>query len=99
MTTTLARSTNAADHPAAARKLLSFCLGTEEFGLDILSVREIIGLIDITPMPRTPAHVKGVINLRGKIIPVIDLRTRFGRAWSRADVPAETSCFCVTARP
>ncbi len=61
-----------------ARKLLSFGLGKEEYGLDILAVREIIGLIDITPLPRTPHYVKGVINLRGKIIPVIELRTRFG---------------------
>lgn len=61
-----------------AQKLLSFGLGKEEYGLDILAVREIIGLIDITPLPRTPEYVKGVINLRGKIIPVIELRTRFG---------------------
>lgn len=61
-----------------ARKLLSFCLGREEYGLDILAVREIIGLISITPLPRTPSYVKGVINLRGKIIPVIELRARFG---------------------
>lgn len=60
------------------RKLLTFCLGKEEYGLDILVVREIIGLIDITPLPRMPEHVKGVINLRGKIIPVIELRARFG---------------------
>ena len=59
-------------------KFLSFCLGREEFGLEILSVREIIGLIDITPLPQTPDYVKGVINLRGKIIPVIELRTKFG---------------------
>ena len=61
-----------------AQKLLSFGLGKEEYGLNILAVREIIGLIDITPLPRTPEYVKGVINLRGKIIPVIELRTRFG---------------------
>lgn len=59
------------------RKLLSFCLGQEEYGLDILAVREIIGLIDITPLPRTPNYIRGVINLRGKIIPVIELRARF----------------------
>lgn len=57
---------------------MSFGLGSEEYGLDILAVREIIGLIDITPLPRTPGYVKGVINLRGKIIPVIELRARFG---------------------
>jgi purine-binding chemotaxis protein CheW len=59
-------------------KYLSFCLGSEEYGLEILSVREIIGIIDITPLPQTPKYVKGVINLRGKIIPVIELRTKFG---------------------
>jgi purine-binding chemotaxis protein CheW len=61
-----------------AHKTLSFGLGKEEYGLDILVVREIIGIIDITPLPRTPDYVKGVINLRGKIIPVIELRQRFG---------------------
>ncbi len=59
-------------------KFLSFCLGDEEFGVEILRVREIIGLMDITPIPQTPSYVKGVINLRGKIIPVIELRTKFG---------------------
>lgn len=59
-------------------KFLSFCLGSEEYGLEILRVREIIGIMDITPLPQTPEYVKGVINLRGKIIPVIALRTKFG---------------------
>lgn len=76
-------------HESAARtssdnanreKFLTFCLGREEYGLPILVVREIIGMIDITPLPRTPPHVKGVINLRGKIIPVIELRAKFGLA-------------------
>lgn len=66
------------DSLADARKVLSFALGSEEYGLDILAVREIIGLIDITPLPQSPEYVKGVINLRGKIIPVLELRTRFG---------------------
>lgn len=66
------------DARGTARKLLSFTLGNEEYGLDILAVREIIGLIDITPLPQSPEYVKGVINLRGKIIPVLELRTRFG---------------------
>lgn len=63
---------------ANADKFLSFCLGQEQFGVEILRVREIIGLIAITPLPQTPAYVKGVMNLRGRIIPVIDLRLRFG---------------------
>ncbi len=59
-------------------KFLTFCLGVEEYAFPILVVREIIGLIDVTPLPKTPAYVKGVINLRGRIIPVIELRSRFG---------------------
>lgn len=59
-------------------KFLSFCLMDEEYGVEILKVREIIGVIDITPLPQTPEYVKGVINLRGKIIPVIELRLKFG---------------------
>ncbi|MFO0829239.1 MAG: chemotaxis protein CheW [Phycisphaerales bacterium] len=61
-----------------ARKFLTFCLGAEHYGIDILHVREIIGLIAITPLPRAPEFVRGVINLRGRIIPAIDLRRRFG---------------------
>jgi purine-binding chemotaxis protein CheW len=71
---------SSATDPAPTQKFLTFCLGEEEYGLPILVVREIIGLMDITPLPRTPQHVKGVINLRGKIIPVIELRSRFGLA-------------------
>lgn len=59
-------------------KYLTFSMGTEEYGIGILKVKEIIGLMPITPVPRTPNYVKGVINLRGKVIPVIDLRLRFG---------------------
>jgi purine-binding chemotaxis protein CheW len=57
---------------------LTFALGEESFALPILRVREIIGITDITPVPRMPAHVRGVLNLRGKVIPVIDLRRRLG---------------------
>lgn len=58
-------------------KFLTFTLGDEEYGQEILQVREIIGMIDITPLPQTPEYVKGVINLRGKIIPVVELRLKF----------------------
>lgn len=58
-------------------KFLSFSIGNEEYGVEILKVREIIGVLDITPLPQTPDYVKGVINLRGKIIPVIELRRKF----------------------
>ena len=59
-------------------KYLTFGLAEETYGLEILKVREIIGIMDITAVPRTPAFVKGVINLRGKVIPVVDLRLKFG---------------------
>ena len=58
-------------------KYLTFFLANEEYGIGILKVKEIIGMMSITPIPRTPDFVKGVINLRGKVIPVIDLRLRF----------------------
>jgi purine-binding chemotaxis protein CheW len=59
-------------------KYLTFSLDSEEYGICILKVKEIIGMMRITPVPQTPEFVKGVINLRGKVIPVIDLRLRFG---------------------
>jgi len=59
-------------------KFLSFQLSKEEYGIAILKVREIIGTVDITSLPRTPDYVLGVVNLRGRIIPVIDLRRKFG---------------------
>jgi purine-binding chemotaxis protein CheW len=59
-------------------KYLTFGLGSEEYGLEILKVKEIIGVMNITSVPQTPKYVKGVINLRGKVIPVIDLRLKFG---------------------
>lgn len=59
-------------------KYLTFALGEEDYGLEILAVREIIGLMEITPVPKTPSYVQGVINLRGKVISVIDLRSKFG---------------------
>ena len=58
-------------------KYLTFSLANEEYGLGILKIREIIGMMPITSVPRTPEFVKGVINLRGKVIPIMDLRLRF----------------------
>lgn len=63
---------------ALGGKFLTFVLGKEEFGFEILRVQEIISQLPITPVPRTPGHVQGVINLRGKIIPVVDLRRKLG---------------------
>jgi len=62
----------------AAGKYLTFILGCGAYGIPILKVREIIRLLEITPIPRMPDYVRGVINLRGKIVPVIDLRMKFG---------------------
>ncbi len=59
-------------------KYLTFALSDEEYGIGILKIKEIIGMMPITTVPKTPRYVKGVINLRGKVIPVIDLRLRFG---------------------
>ena len=68
--------------PAAAKssagKFLTFGLGKEYYGIAVLKIREIIRMLDITPVPQMPEYVRGVINLRGKIIPVVDLRKRFG---------------------
>jgi purine-binding chemotaxis protein CheW len=61
-------------------KYLTFSLADEEYGIGILKIKEIIGMMPITSVPRTPAYVRGVINLRGKVIPVIDLRLRFSMA-------------------
>ncbi len=59
-------------------KHLTFSLGKEDYGIPILQVREIIGMMEITEVPKTPEYIKGVINLRGKIIPIMDLRSKFG---------------------
>ncbi|MFO7707938.1 MAG: chemotaxis protein CheW [Desulfobacterales bacterium] len=59
-------------------KYLTFSLADEEYGIGILKIKEIIGMMPITAVPQTPAFIKGVINLRGKVIPVMDLRLRFG---------------------
>jgi len=61
-----------------AGKYLTFELGNEVYGIEILKVQEIIGMMNVTAVPRTPEFVRGVINLRGKVIPVVDLRIKFG---------------------
>jgi purine-binding chemotaxis protein CheW len=75
---------------AKGGKYLTFALGKEEYGLEILKVREIIGYMDITAVPRTPDYVKGVINLRGQVIPVVDLRAKFSM-----DPTARTEQTCI----
>ena len=74
-------------------KYLTFRLGREEFGIRVMQVREIMGLLEITPVPHTPTHVKGVINLRGKVIPVVCLRSKFGL--SATEYTARTSIIVV----
>ena len=76
----------------AGRKFLTFFLEDEEYGIEILKVQEIIGMMSVTPVPRTPAFVRGVINLRGKVIPIIDLRLKFAMP---AVAQTEESCIIV----
>ncbi len=78
---------------ARAGKYLTFRLGGELYGLPVLTVREIIRLLPITPVASMPAHVRGVINLRGKVIPVVDLRTRFGLSTTPDN---DRTCIIVT---
>lgn len=75
-----------------AGKYLTFSLGKEEYGVAILKVREIIGVMDITAVPHTPPYIKGVINLRGRVIPILDLRLKFNM--ERKDY-TERTCFIV----
>ncbi|MTI86501.1 MAG: purine-binding chemotaxis protein CheW [Balneolaceae bacterium] len=72
------RETEELEHVIDGGKFLSFFLGEEEYAIEILKVQEIIGLIPITPVPRMPSYIRGVSNLRGKIVPVMNLRSRFG---------------------
>lgn len=67
-----------ATHQARAGKYLTFRLARETYGVEVLKVREIIRLMEITSVPQMPPYIKGVINLRGKIVPVVDLRLKFG---------------------
>jgi purine-binding chemotaxis protein CheW len=67
----------AIDSPEAAQQVLTFCLGAETYGVDILRVQELRGWAPVTRIPQSPDHVLGVLNLRGSIVPIIDLRVRF----------------------
>ncbi len=71
------RSSGSAVAESRSGKYLTFRLDSEEYGLEILKVREIIGLMDITSVPKTPDFVRGIINLRGSVIPVLDLKKKF----------------------
>ena len=69
---------------AGARQFVSFLIGEEEYGLDIMAVREIRAWSGATRLPNAPKHMRGVVNLRGLIVPVFDLRARFGDGWTEA---------------
>lgn len=84
MVTTTAKK-KAAVAPQKTRQYVTFLVGGEEYGLDIGSIAEVIRPLKITPLPRMPEFVEGVINLRGAIIPVVDLRRRFEVPPARAD--------------
>jgi purine-binding chemotaxis protein CheW len=71
-------------------KYLTFRLGDEAYAIEILKVQEIIGLIAVTRVPRAPAYFRGVINLRGKVVPVVDLRRKFG-----LEAIADTNRTCI----
>jgi len=77
---------------APAGKYLAFTLGNESYGIPVLQVREIIRLVAITPVPQMPDYIKGVINLRGKIVPVVDSRAKFGLPTAES---RETTCIVV----
>src|SRR5215467_2271394 len=91
--TLIANESASAQGDVRAGKYLTFQLSNEEFGIRVLKVREIMGLQEITAVPQTPSHIKGVINLRGKVVPVIDLRLKFGLA---AAEYTQRTCIIVT---
>ena len=76
-----------------SRKYLTFQMANEEFGIRVLKVREIMGIQEITAVPQTAPHIKGVINLRGKVVPVIDLRLKCGLPAAEYD---QRTCIIVT---
>ncbi len=69
--------TDSAQASLGTQQFLTFALGQEEYGVEILKIQEIKGFAAITPLPNTPAYVKGVLNLRGTIVPIVDLRKKF----------------------
>lgn len=73
-------------------KYLTFLLNDEEYGIEVLKIREIIGYLPVTPVPQVPNYIKGVINLRGQVIPVVDLRTRLDMPYVE---PNDETCIVV----
>ena len=77
MSSCLAHDNPSMNDTQRAGKYLTFTLDGESYGLEILHIREIMRVPDITPVPNTPCHIKGVVNIRGKVIPIVDLRLKF----------------------
>jgi purine-binding chemotaxis protein CheW len=96
MNTEITESTMSSKLEHLAGKYLTFVLGAESYGIPVLKVREIISLLAITPIPQMPPYVRGVINLRGKVIPVIDLRIKF--EMDKADATEKTCIIVVKIR-
>jgi len=86
-------TTDSMDSMDEVLQVVSFEIGDEEYAVDILEVQEIIRMVEITPVPKAPHYVEGVINLRGKVIPIIDIRRRFGM--SVAECTKETRIVVV----
>ena len=78
------QGTDAPRNSSLPSQLISFAIGDDQYGVDIMAVREIKGWTDITHLPRQPDYVRGVLNLRGVIVPIIDLRCRFGQGLTEA---------------
>lgn len=97
MATTLEAEIANAKNLRAAGKYLTFILSDEYYGIEVLKVREIIRITDITEVPQMPAYIKGVINLRGKVVPIIDLRLKF--ALSDISVSERTCIVVVEVLP
>ena len=76
MSKPISQRENPSSPHSIAGKFLTFLLGSESYGIEVLSIREIIRMQQVTPVPKMPEHVRGVINLRGKVIPIIDLRVK-----------------------
>jgi purine-binding chemotaxis protein CheW len=90
---------DAATSTAGQTQFISFAIGEDQYGVDIMSVREIKGWSDITHLPKQPDYVRGVLNLRGVMVPIIDLRCRFGQGLTQATPMHVVIIVQVDARP
>ena len=95
----MAESTHRNIADTEIRQLISFTVGGEEYGLDLLRVKEVIRITQITWLPKAPSCVKGIINLRGEVIPIIDLRERFGLAQQESTALTRVIVVEVEGRP